>query len=55
MSGIRCPYCSGNEVTMNFGDGETAWYYCRCGCSFIVLKEGEIPEREEHARDIWPN
>ena len=44
----------------NEGDTGTEGYRCvRCGCTFIVLKKGVIPEPEEdddeeHTKDRWP-
>lgn len=59
---IYCPMCGRMTTKLFFRDLETdvSGYRCiPCGCTFIVLRDGTIPdtedEREEHARDIWPN
>lgn len=61
MRDVSCPTCSAPRTRLFFREGETdaAGFRCAlCGCVFIVLKEGRIPEddddEEEHARDVWP-
>ena len=56
-----CPTCGNRYARLFFRDDLTkaAGYRCtHCTCSFIVIREGEIPEleeeRAEHARDVWP-
>lgn len=58
-SSDSCRFCSAERTRLFFNEGDTGTegYRCvKCGCTFIVLKKGMIPEpeddREEHARDI---
>ena len=54
-----CPCCGTCQIRLFFRDGESkaAGYRCAsCSCSFIILREGTIPEEDDrdHARDVWP-
>ena len=57
-----CPTCGNRYARLIFRDDLTkaAGYRCtHCTCSFIVIREGEIPELEydddeEHTKDRWP-
>ena len=56
-----CPTCGNRYARLFFRDDLTkaAVYRCtHCTCSFIVIREGEIPEDDrddgDHARDCWP-
>lgn len=58
-SSDSCRFCSAERTRLFFNEGDTGTegYRCvKCGCTFIVLMKGMIPEpeddREEHARDI---
>ena len=58
---VICPFCGNRYARLFFRDdvSGTAWYRCTyCSCSFIVLREGEIPEDDddddEHTKDRWP-
>lgn len=67
MRDISCPFCSAERTRLFFNEGDTGTeeYRClECGCTFIVLKRGRIPEPEpmyydddddeEHTKDRWP-
>ena len=62
MRDISCPFCSAERTRLFFNEGDTGTegYRCvKCGCTFIVLKKGTIPEPEydddeEHTKDRWP-
>ena len=69
MRDISCPFCSASRTRLFFNEGDTGTegYRCvKCGCTFIVLKKGMIPEpepayydddddRDDHASNCWPN
>ena len=61
-----CPTCGNRYARLFFRDDVTsaAGYRCpHCSCTFIVLREGEIPESSyedddddwgDHANNCWP-
>ena len=69
MRDISCPFCSASRIRMFFSEMELAMsgYRClNCGCKFMILKKGVIPEpepayydddddRDDHASNCWPN
>ena len=62
MRDISCPFCSTERTRLLFSEMELAMsgYRClNCGCKFMILKKGVIPEPEydddeEHTKDRWP-
>ena len=60
---VICPFCGNRYARLFFRDDVTsaAGYRCpHCSCTFILLREGEIPEpdydddRDDHASNCWP-
>lgn len=54
-----CPCCGNHQIRLFFRDGEskTVGHRCAsCSYSFILLKEGMVPEEDNRnrARDVWP-
>ena len=62
MRDVSCPSCPAKRTRLFFNEGETGaegYLSLNCGCTFIILKKGEIPEPEyedegEHTKDRWP-
>ena len=67
MRDISCPFCSAERTRLLFSEMELAMsgYRClNCGCKFMILKKGVIPEPVydeddddwgDRASDCWPN
>ncbi len=57
---VSCPCCEA-ATTAFFVETESgaSGYRCPfCGCRFIVIKMGSVPDpgdEAEHAKDCWPN
>ena len=60
IENVSCPCCEA-ATTAFFVEVEsgTSGHRCsQCGCRFIVIKMGSVPDtgdEADHAKDCWPN